>query len=691
MREHLPAFDLRGCGIADHESVGEPQHVFLRRRVAVLFFEVLDPSRTAVLHIAFEDFCRRLQESRPLRDEAAMKQTPSLFGIRRVHCDRRHRRFIFCFSTRLDFFACVLGRFRKPFMRDRLRDVDARLDGFFLRFFYRVAQVFCVLFYACQRVRFRREGDGFQERRRRIRLRILFDGDEEIAAMLDGVFDGCIRKLCGFCHRFEVGKAAFFFQGSRRVDIDVFKARAAHLGTDELSLHVGRCLFELGGRGDLLESSEHDGSRHGRLYGAVCLCLFRRESMRVPYSAARQMERAARKTEAERRRDSFCPCNSGVRRDVGEAVVRLCCTSVGRGDDVVMDEVVGDGLCAFFRRFRRRDLQDVFDLIFGEDSDRFALAEIVFRAVDDAFDRRFFDALCARFSRKARQGLEEHSGVPEFDAGIESAAERGTVFRFCVRHQGVAVRVGHFAVFEEAPPRFRLCHAVERTALQAPKGCVAKCRASCLTPRRRAEHRANGGASPLAPRRCTEYAAQEADDAARRSEDCRTAARLDRRAGGSRCDHPRPSPCAAFSDAVEHLRRRRRHAARYGRERIVEERRQILFLVLLEHLFEFGSACMIVLICRTHHDFCADVVKLQLLFAHGKKVRERLDDAMRLPHGLDVVERERRIARTHLRHLTKLRELLPDRLHRKVFLHCRFSFVREVVDLEGFFVGDVIV
>ena len=70
-----------------------------------------------------------------------------------------------------------------------------------------------------------------------------------------------------------------------------------------------------------------------------------------------------------------------------------------------MDEVVGDGLCAFFRRFRRRDLQDVFDLIFGEDGDRFALSEIVFRAVDDAFDRRFFDALCARFSRKARQGL----------------------------------------------------------------------------------------------------------------------------------------------------------------------------------------------------------------------------------------------------------------------------------------------
>ena len=55
---------------------------------------------------------------------------------------------------------------------------------------------------------------------------------------------------------------------------------------------------------------------------------------------------------------------------------------------------------------------------------------------------------------------------------------------------------------------------------------------------------------------------------------------------------------------------------------------------------------------------------------------------MRLPHRLDIMERQRRILRTHLGHSADLRELLEHRLHRERILHQRLLAHRIVIDAQ---------
>ena len=365
------------------------------------------------------------------------------------------------------------------------------MDGAFLCHFERVRQHLRILFHACCRVCLRRERDGFKELWRRRRLRILFRRDKEMPARLYRLLEFLITNASGLCDLLQVSKAVFFFHRHCRINIGVFKSRALHLCTNNLLLYVGGCLLQFCRRGDLLQAIQHHRTCHCLLCGELLLCFFGKETPRMAHTAERPAAERGGHTKTKSSRDSFDTCDKCIRGNIADTVRLIRRTPVRSTHNAVMDEIIGDRLCALFGGFRRRNLQRILDLRLCERRDRRTLCHVVPCRIDNALDcihGVFVRAvLREKIDRATGKRLCHHPEIRHFNPRVCRTAKCRIKASVIVREKRIPVRVLHVPVFGETRACLRATHPLKCAELHPACYCSTHSLPACDT----AEHRAN--------------------------------------------------------------------------------------------------------------------------------------------------------------------------------------------------------
>ena len=484
-----------------------------------------------------------------------------------------------------------------------------------------------------------------------------------------------------FCDLLQVSKAVFFFHRHCRINIGVFKSRALHLCTDNLLLYVGGCLLQFCRRGDLLQAIQHHRTCHCLLCGELLLCFLGKEAPRMAHTAERPAAERGGHTKTKSSRDSFDTCDKCIRGNIADTVRLIRRTAVRRIDNAVMDEIIGDRLCALFGGFRRRNLQRILDLRLCERRDRLTLCHVVLCRIDNALDciHGVFvrAALREKIDRAAGKRLCRNPEIRHFNSCVCRAAECRVKPPVIVREERIPVRVLHVPVFGETRARLRATHPLKC----ADTHPCTKPSTSELSHCRACNHRACGANNETASRTCC---ATDKCTAERfyPSSQCRP-----RKSRRLRRDE---SVAHAFTDALQHLRPRRCHPADNRRERIVKKGRRS-FLVLRNHPFQIGGTFTVVIVRPVRHNLILQVVVFELFVPERDEVIERLHNPVRLPYGIHIVKSECRIVWIRQRHIAQFGKFLPDSLHCLIFGHDGRLRPLVIVDVQCLLIGNVVI
>ena len=328
--------------------------------------------------------------------------------------------------------------------------------------------------------------------------------------------------------------------------------------------------------------------------------------------------------------DSFDTCDKCIRDNIADTVRLIRRTPVRRIDNAVMDEIIGDRLCALFGGFRRRNLQRILDLCLCKRRDRLTLCHVVLCRINNTLDciHGVFvrAALREEIDRATGKRLCHHPEIRHFNSRICRAAKCRVKPSVIVREKRIPVRVLHIAVFGETRACLRATHPLKRAELHPARYCSTHSLPACDT----AKHRANKSSRKSCASTCCAADKCTAERFYPRTQ-CRTcnSRRL-------RCDE---TVAHALTNALHHLRPRRRHPADNRRERIVKKGRRS-FLVLRNHPFQIGGAFTVVIVRPVRHDLILQVVVFELFVPERDEVIERLHNSVRLPYGVHIVKGE---------------------------------------------------